>query len=141
VAEDAGPAAAARPGTAVKKPAAKPSGPTLKPGLQLKPGLKPVEDKGGATPRKQNLNASLGGKTASRSTLGLARPATAAAAQDDDEPFNVNPGDKERRALADSKSRWSHDEVNKLHIQQLQKLSDEMFGSAFSKLLWSSDFK
>ncbi len=64
-----------------------------------------------------------------------------APAQDEGEAFSVNPGNKERRALADSKSKWVHDDVKPAHLNACKKHSEEIFGMDVSTLMWSADFK
>ena len=68
------------------------------------------------------------------------KPASAPA-QDEGEAFSVNPGNKERRALADSKSKWVHDDVKPAHLNACKKHSEEIFGMDVSTLMWSADFK
>lgn len=55
--------------------------------------------------------------------------------------MQINPGNKERRALSDSKSKWVHDDVKPAHLQACKKSSEEIFGLAISTLMWSADFK
>ena len=53
----------------------------------------------------------------------------------------MNPGNKERRAAADSKSRWVHDDVKPVHLSAVKKQSEEVFGAEVSTLMWTADFK
>ena len=55
--------------------------------------------------------------------------------------MTINPGNKERRAAADSKSKWVHDDVKPAHLQAAKKNSEEIFGAETSTLMWSNDFK
>jgi len=53
----------------------------------------------------------------------------------------MNPGSKEKRAAADFKSKWIHDEIKPAHLQALKKHSEEIFGLEVSTLMWCADFK
>jgi len=55
--------------------------------------------------------------------------------------MTINPGNKERRALADSKSKWIHDEIKPAHVTLLKKATEEIFGLEVSNLMWCADFK
>ena len=57
------------------------------------------------------------------------------------EAFAVNPGNKERRAAADSKSKWAPDEFKPAHIAAVKKQSEEIFGLEVSTFMWATDFK
>lgn len=63
------------------------------------------------------------------------------ATQEEGDELTVNPGNKERRALADSKSKWLHDEIKPAHLAAVKKNSEEIFGLEVSNLMWCPDFK
>ena len=88
-------------------------------------------------PKASPGKATLGPRAAARPTPKVSTPF-----QDDpEEAFTINPGNKERRAAADFKSRWVHDEINPTHLQNVKKQSEEIFGVEVSKLMWCPDFK
>jgi len=61
--------------------------------------------------------------------------------QEEADELTINPGNKERRALADSKSKWLHDEIKPAHLATAKKSSEEIFGMDVSDMMWSADFK
>lgn len=79
--------------------------------------------------------------TLTRKPVGSRPGPTLKAAAVEEEPFSVNPGNKERRAQLDSNSKWVHDDVKPVHLTAVKKQSEEVFGTAVSTLMWSADFK
>lgn len=79
-----------------------------------------------------------------RKTVPSRAPAAAAkiaAPFQEEDDYSINCGDKERRALADSKSKWMHDDVKPAHLNAVKKHSEEIFGGPVSAQMWSDDFK
>lgn len=70
-----------------------------------------------------------------------AGPTRKTAAQPVEEDFVCNPGNKERRALTDSKNKWMHEELNKNQVDALKKHCEDIFGFDFQKIMFGSDFK
>lgn len=70
-----------------------------------------------------------------------AAPRVSAPFAEAEEPFTINPGNKERRALADSKSKWMHDDIKPAHIEAVKKASAEIFGADTAKLMFLNDFQ
>ena len=80
---------------------------------------------------------------AAKKTVASSKPTLKSAVQQpaEDEAFAINPGNKERRAAADSKSKWAPDEFKPAHIAAVKKQSEEIFGVDVSTLMWTTDFK
>lgn len=57
------------------------------------------------------------------------------------EAFSINPGNKERRAAVDSKSKWVHDDIKPQHLNAAKSSSEQIFGLEVSSAMWSADFK
>lgn len=76
-----------------------------------------------------------------RPVAGRATAPASRAAPVEEEAFAVNPGNKERRAAADSKSKWVHDDVKPVHLTLVKKQSEELFGAEVAALMWTADFK
>ena len=112
-------------------PAAKAkSGPTTKSNLPPKIGARQP-----AAEAPKNSFAAA----AKRVPLGQA-PATKAAVEE--EELNVNPGNKEKRAIVDNKSKWMHEELKPDQVEKVRKICEDMFGFEFMKTkMFSPDFK
>lgn len=93
------------------------------------------EDAKKATPAKASAPT--------RKTAPNSKPTLKSAAQQPaaEEAFVINPGNKERRAAADSKSKWVPDEFKPAHIAAVKKHCEEIFGADVSTLMWTTDFK
>lgn len=59
--------------------------------------------------------------TLTRKPVGSRPGPTLKAAAAEEEPFSVNPGNKERRAQLDSNSKWVHDDVKPVHLTAVKK--------------------
>ena len=91
-----------------------------------------------ASPKKPAMSATT------RKTIPSRAPAAASAApfkDDEGDDYSINTGDKERRAMADSKSKWVHDDVKPAHLNACKRHSEEIFGQEVSTLMWTADFK
>lgn len=56
------------------------------------------------------------------------------------EEQQLNPGNKQKRADLDRKTKWQTDEVRKDLVEKLTVTATQIFGDEFVKKLFSSDF-
>lgn len=119
--EDASPAPPSKKTTVTRKTAV--AGPTRK--TDLSKTIEPTESSS---------------KTVSRATApNLA--ATMPPPDAESDVFTINPGNKERRAATDSKSKWVHDDIKPQHLSAAKSASEQIFGQETATAMWSADFK
>ena len=94
-----------------------------------------------ATPEKKVAAASATTRKTVPSKNATMQPKIAAPFQEEPEAFTITVGNKERRALADSKSKWVPDDIKPQHATAAKKHSEEIFGAEVAGMMWSSDFK
>ena len=117
-----------------KKPAAdKKAGPTLKKQFQQpKEEEEPEEEKPQQNSFAQKAQQK---KVPSKPTL-----KSKATAEEDDE-FQCNPGNKDKRAQLDSRVAWQHGSDNPEQIEKTKNLCEQIFGYETMKIMFGTDFK
>ena len=59
----------------------------------------------------------------------------------EEEEFYCNPGNKEKRAAIDARSKWMHEELKPDQVEKVKTLCEQVFGNDTAKLMFCNDFK